>query len=76
MRAKRCTKCKWFRKTRAKCKWKRNGGFTMVAPSIADSMATFLCKNRWWGYGSHKDFVEGDVCEDFEFKSKKSDEKG
>ena len=68
MKAKRCTKCKWFRKSRAKIKTDRNGGFTMIAPNVIEGMATFLCKNRWWSYDSHSYFAVDDVCEDFEFK--------
>lgn len=68
MRAKRCTKCKWFRKTRAKVKCDRDGNYSIITPSIIEGVAGFICKNRWWSYDSHKDFAEGDVCEDFEFK--------
>ena len=68
MKAKRCTKCKWFRKSRAKIKMDRDGGLHMTTPNVFEGMATFLCKNRWWSYDSHCYFAVGDVCEDFEFK--------
>ena len=64
MKAKRCTKCKWFRH-------KRRGdlvsGFGTRVFDVS-SVATYYCINRWWSYDSHRYFAVGDVCEDFEFK--------
>ena len=69
MKTPRCTKCKWFRKSKAKYKYYDHGkGIHMDAPSLVDGMSTHYCKNRWWNVISLKQFKEGDVCEDFEFK--------
>ena len=54
------------------CKKKDHGqGLSMVAPSLADSLGTYLCHRRWWNITTLKEIREGDVCEDFEFKTKK-----
>lgn len=71
MKAKRCTKCKWFRKSRGKVKCDREGNISISAPNVFEGLATYICKNRWWSYDSHRYFAVGDVCEDFEFKSNK-----
>lgn len=68
MKAKRCTKCKWFRKSRAKIKYGRNGSVSISSPSVIEGIATYICKNRWWSYDSRRYFAVDDVCEDFEFK--------
>lgn len=69
MRAKRCTKCKWFRHSRKKERFYDHGkGYSMSAESLIDGISDYYCKNRWWNVISLKQFKEGDVCEDFEFK--------
>lgn len=71
MKVKRCTKCKYFRKSRAKTKvYDHGNGISQNAPTIIDALSTYYCKNRWWNVGSRSFFREGDVCDDFEFKAK------
>ena len=64
MRAKRCTKCKWFRHKRA---GDLVSGFGRRVFGIS-SVATYYCKNKWWCCDSRKHFTINDVCKDFEFK--------
>ena len=71
MKVKRCTKCKYFRKSRAKTKvYDHGNGISQTAPTIIDALSIYYCKNRWWNVGSRSFFREGDVCDDFEFKAK------
>lgn len=73
MKVKRCTKCKYFRKSRAKTKVYDHGNgirISQTAPTIIDVLSIYYCKNRWWNVGSRSFFREGDVCDDFEFKAK------
>lgn len=72
MKIPRCTKCKHFRRTRAKTRvYDHGNGISQVAPSLVDALCTYYCKNRWWNVESRSFFMEGDVCEDFEFKTNK-----
>ena len=78
MKVPRCTKCKYFHKTRAKTRTYDHGqGFSMVAPSLADSLGTYLgtylCHRRWWHITTLKEIKECNVCEDFKFKTKNND---
>lgn len=71
MKTPRCTKCKWFRKSKAKIKVYSHGqGISMSASSVVDLLGTYHCKNKWWNYPSQSYFRNNDVCEDFEFKIK------
>lgn len=71
MKTPRCTKCKWFKKSKAKVKTYSNGGISMSANCIVDILGTFHCKNKWWTYPSVSYFKNNDVCKDFEFKNNK-----
>lgn len=74
MKVPRCTKCKYFHKTRAKTRIYGHGqGFSMVAPSLADGLGTYLCHRKWWNITTLNEIKEGDVCEDFKFKTKNND---
>ena len=68
MKTPRCTKCKWFKKSKAKVKTCRGGVISMSANSVIDILGTYYCKNKWWTYDSASCFKNNDVCEDFEFK--------
>ena len=71
MKTPRCTKCKWFRKSKAKIKIYDHGkGMSMTCTCLVEGLANYYCKNRWWNFPSLKYFRENDVCEDFEFKTK------
>ena len=72
MKTPRCTKCKWFRKSKAKVKIDCNNNLvSMSANSAIDLLGTYYCKNNWWNYPSQSYFKNNDVCEDFEFKTNK-----
>lgn len=47
----------------------------MVAPSLADSLGTYLCHRRWWNITTLKEIKEGDVCDEFEFKTRNNESK-
>lgn len=69
MKEKRCTKCKHFRKSKAKVRYYDHYKWiSLSAPSLVDGMSTHYCINRWWNVISLKQFKNGDVCSDFEFK--------
>ena len=70
MKTPRCTKCKWFKRSKAKVKTYDHGnGIRMSANSPIELLGTYYCKNRWWNYPSLSYFRNNDVCEDFEFKT-------
>jgi hypothetical protein len=72
MKTLRCTKCKWFRRSKAKVRtYDRGNGIRMSASSPIELLGTYYCKNRWWNYPSQSYFKNNDVCEDFEFKTNK-----
>lgn len=72
MKTPRCTKCKWFRRSKAKVRiYDYVNGIRMPANSFIEELLgtyTYHCKNRWWNYPSQSYFKNNDVCEDFEFK--------
>lgn len=71
MKTPRCTKCKYFRKSKAKTRVYDHGkGISMKAPSLLEGMCTHYCINRWWNIQSLSFFRNDDVCDDFEFKKK------
>jgi len=71
MREKRCTKCKYFYRSRAKTKFYDHGkGWSMKSPTLLEGMCNYFCINKWWNVPSLSYFKNSDVCEDFEFKTK------
>lgn len=72
MKTPRCTKCKWFRRSKAKVTIYGHGnGIRMEASSPIELLGTYYCKNMWWNYPSQSYFKNNDVCGDFEFKNNK-----
>ena len=45
----------------------------MEANSWIEGIADYYCLHRWWNTSNgRKSFAENDVCEDFEFRTKKN----
>ena len=71
-RAKRCTKCIHFRRSKRKITM-IGEAIHMEANSWIEGIADYYCLHRWWNTSNgRKSFAENDVCEDFEFRTKKN----
>lgn len=69
MKTPRCTKCKYFCRSKAKRKvYDRGNGYSESAPSLIDALGTYYCPHKWWNISSLKEIKNGDVCNDFKFK--------